>query len=173
MHSAVVLVTAIGTESGRRGEPPLTDFIRHGLHGQPTRRRLAAKIRYTKNSMAGGLFVVPASPLQINSSAQAMIHAWRKRCLTISAGRSIARLPTCSQDSITTRSTRSFARFSNLVDRSAAHVYRRREPTEANRNSFPAIWQAQFNLAAVSDEKIEVRTEGNKERQTVTYDWKQ
>ena len=66
-----------------------------------------------------------------------------------------------------------FARFSNLVDRPGATI-----ADAANRRGEPQFFSGNIaslssTLAAVSTEKIEVRTDGNKERQTVTYEWKQ
>lgn len=66
-----------------------------------------------------------------------------------------------------------FARFSNVVDRPNATIVnaenRRGEPQFFSNN------MASFSstLAAVSGEKIEVRSEGNNERQTVIYEWAQ
>jgi hypothetical protein len=66
-----------------------------------------------------------------------------------------------------------FARFSNVVDRPSANVTdnekRRGEPQFFSNN----MASLSSTLAAVSAETIEVRSEGNKERQTVVYDWAQ
>ena len=66
-----------------------------------------------------------------------------------------------------------FARFANAVDRSNATLVnagnRRGEPQFFSNN----IASLSSTLAAVSGEKIEVRSEGNKERQTVIYEWAQ
>jgi hypothetical protein len=66
-----------------------------------------------------------------------------------------------------------FARFANAVDRSNATLVnagnRRGEPQFFSYN----IASLSSTLAAVSGEKIEVRSEGNKERQTVIYEWAQ
>jgi hypothetical protein len=66
-----------------------------------------------------------------------------------------------------------FARFSKVVDRPSATVAdnenRRGEPQFFSNN----MVSLSSTLAAVSAEKIEVRSEGNKERQTVTYEWAQ
>jgi len=68
---------------------------------------------------------------------------------------------------------KSFARFSNVVDRPSSNV-----GDAINRRGEPQFFSGTLvslssTLAAVSAEKIEVRTEGNKERQTVIYEWKQ
>jgi hypothetical protein len=64
-------------------------------------------------------------------------------------------------------------RFSNAVDRSNATIVnagnRRGEPQFFSNN----IATLSSTLAAVSGEKIEIRSEGNKERQTVIYEWAQ
>jgi hypothetical protein len=66
-----------------------------------------------------------------------------------------------------------FARFSKVADRPSATVAddenRRGEPQFFSNN----MVSLSSTLAAVSAEKIEVRSEGNKERQTVTYEWAQ
>jgi hypothetical protein len=66
-----------------------------------------------------------------------------------------------------------FARFSNTVDRPSATVAdaenRRGEPQFFSNN----MASLSSTLAAVSTERIEVRSEGNKERQTVIYEWAQ
>jgi hypothetical protein len=66
-----------------------------------------------------------------------------------------------------------FARFSKVVDRPSATVAdtenRKGEPQFFSNNM--ASLSATF--AAVSAEQIEVRSEGNKEQQTVTYEWAQ
>jgi len=66
-----------------------------------------------------------------------------------------------------------FARFSNVVDRPSATV-----ADAENRRSEPQFFSGNMaslssTLATVSAEKIEVRSEGNKERQTVIYQWTQ
>jgi hypothetical protein len=66
-----------------------------------------------------------------------------------------------------------FARFSNVVGRPSATV-----ADAENRRSEPQFFSGNIaslssTLAAVSAEKIEVRSEGNKERQTITYEWAQ
>jgi len=66
-----------------------------------------------------------------------------------------------------------FARFSKVIDRPSATISdgdsRRGEPQFFSGN----IASLSATLAAVSSEKIEIRCEGNKERQTVTYEWAQ
>jgi len=66
-----------------------------------------------------------------------------------------------------------FARFSKVVDRPSATVAdnenRRGEPQFFSNN----MASLSSTLAAVSAETIEVRSEGNKERQTVIYEWAQ
>jgi hypothetical protein len=71
------------------------------------------------------------------------------------------------------RERANFARFSNVVDRPSASV-----ADAENRRSEPQFFSGDMaslssTLAAVSAEKIEIRTEGNKERQTVVYEWAQ
>jgi hypothetical protein len=66
-----------------------------------------------------------------------------------------------------------FARFSNVVDRPSATV-----ADAENRRGEPQFFSGNMaslssTLAAVSAEKIEVRSEANKERQTVIYEWAQ
>lgn len=65
------------------------------------------------------------------------------------------------------------ARFANVVDRPNARIInpanRRGEPQFFSNN----IASLSASLAAVSGEKIEIRSEGNKERQTVIYEWAQ
>jgi hypothetical protein len=66
-----------------------------------------------------------------------------------------------------------FARFSKVVDRPSATVADT-ENRKGERQFFSnnmASLSATF--AAVSAEQIEVRSEGNKEQQTVTYEWAQ
>ena len=64
-----------------------------------------------------------------------------------------------------------FARFSRAVDRPSATVTdnenRRGEP----QFFFNNMASLSSTLAAVLAEKVEVRSEGNKERQTVIYEW--
>ena len=66
-----------------------------------------------------------------------------------------------------------FARLSSVVDRPNATIgdgeNRRAEPQFFSNN----ISSLSATLAAVSEEKIEMRSEGNKERQTVIYEWTQ
>jgi hypothetical protein len=66
-----------------------------------------------------------------------------------------------------------FARLSSVVDRPNATIAdgenRRAEPQFFSNN----ISSLSATLAAVSEEKIEMRSEGNKERQTVIYEWTQ
>jgi hypothetical protein len=66
-----------------------------------------------------------------------------------------------------------FARFSNTVDRPSASV-----ADADNRGGEPQFFSNSMaslssTLAAVSTESIEVRSEGNKVRQTVIYEWGQ
>jgi hypothetical protein len=66
-----------------------------------------------------------------------------------------------------------FAHFSKVVDRPNATV-----TDNENRRSGPQFFSNNMaslssTLAAVSAETVEVRSEGNKERQTVVYDWTQ
>jgi hypothetical protein len=71
------------------------------------------------------------------------------------------------------RERANFARFSKVVDRSSTTFAdaenRRGEPQFFSSN----VASLSSTLAAVSAEQIEVRSEGNKERQTVTYEWAQ
>jgi len=66
-----------------------------------------------------------------------------------------------------------FVRFTKVVDRPSATVAdnenRRGEPQFFSNN----MASLSSTLAAVSAEQIEVRSEGNKERQTVIYEWAQ
>jgi hypothetical protein len=69
------------------------------------------------------------------------------------------------------RERANFARFSNVVDRPNAILVsaenRRGEPQFFSNN----LASLSSTLAAISNEKIEVRSEGNNERQTVIYEW--
>jgi hypothetical protein len=66
-----------------------------------------------------------------------------------------------------------FVRFSNAVDRPNTTIVNaengRGEPQFFSNN----MASLSATLAAVSCEKIEVRSEGNNERQTVIYEWAQ
>ena len=66
-----------------------------------------------------------------------------------------------------------FARFSNVVDRPSATVAdagnRRGEPQFFSNN----MTSLSSTLAAVSDERVEVRSDGNEQRQIVIYEWAQ
>jgi hypothetical protein len=168
MHSAVVLVT--GSEWNQVAvQSALTDFIRPGLTASQLGVGWQQKSGYQE---LDGLW-----PLVVSV---------RDKCLLVSDDPGLAEAILAN---FTRKSDRraadllagfnhqteraNFARFWNLVDRPGATV-----ADPANHRGEPQFFSGNIaslssTLAAVSDERIEVRTEGNKERQTVTYDWKQ
>jgi len=168
MHSAVVLVT--GSEWNQVAvQSALTDFIRLGLTASQLGVGWQKKSGYQELDGLWPLVVSVRDKYLLVSDdprlAEAMLANFSRK-----PDRKAADL-LAGFNHQTERAN--FARFSNLVDRSGASI-----ADAANHRGEPQFFSGTMaslssTLAAVSDEKIEVRTEGNKERQTVTYDWKQ
>jgi hypothetical protein len=168
MHSAVVLVT--GSEWNQVAvQSALTDFIRLGLTAGQLGVGWQQKSGYQELDGLWPLVVSVRDKYLLVSDdprlAEAMLANFSRK-----PDRKAADL-LAGFNHQTERAN--FARFSNLVDRSGASI-----ADAANHRGEPQFFSGTMaslssTLAAVSDEKIEVRTEGNKERQTVTYDWKQ
>ena len=168
MHSAVVLVT--GSEWNQVAvQSALTDFIRLGLTASQLGVRWQQKSGYQELdglwplvvSVRDKYLLVSDDPGLAGSILANFSRKPDRKAADLLAG----------FNHQTERAN--FARFSNLVDRSGASI-----ADAANHRGEPQFFSGTMaslssTLAAVSDEKIEVRTEGNKERQTVTYDWKQ
>ena len=168
MHSAVVLVT--GSEWNQVAvQSALTDFIRLGLTASQLGVGWQQKSGYQELDGLWPLVVSVRDKYLLVSDdpglAEAILANFSRK-----PDRKAADL-LAGFNHQTERAN--FARFSNLVDRSGASI-----ADAANHRGEPQFFSGTMaslssTLAAVSDEKIEVRTEGNKERQTVTYDWKQ
>jgi hypothetical protein len=168
MHSAVVLV-ARSEWNQAAVQSALTDFIRPGLTASQFGVGWQQKAGYQELDGLWPLVVSVREKYLLVSDdpglAEAMLAKFSRK-----PDRSAADLLAGFNHQ---KERGSFERLSSLVDRPNSSV-----AETANRRGEPQFFSGNLVslssiLAAVSEEKIEVRTEGNKERQTVTYDWKQ
>lgn len=167
MRSAVVLVARSEWNQGAV-QSALTDFIRHGLTASQLGVGWHQKSGYEELDGLWPLVVSVRDKYLLVSDDPSLAEAMLANFSRTPDRRAADLLAGFNHQG----ERGSFASFSNLVDRPGATV------TAAKRRGEPQFFSGNVaslssTLAAVSDEKIEVRTEGNKERQTVTYDWKQ
>ena len=168
IHSAVVLVA--GTEWNQDAvHSALTDFVRPGLTASRLGGGWQEKSGYQEldglwplvSSLRGKYLLISDDP----SLAEAILANFSRK-----SDRKPADLLAGFNHQ---RERANFARFSNAVDRPNANIVnaenRRGEPQFFSDN----IASLSSTLAAVSGERIEVRSEGNNERQTVIYEWAQ
>lgn len=168
IHSAVVLVA--GSEWNQAAvQSALTDFVRPGLTASQLGVGWQQKAGYQEldglwplvASVRGKYLLVSDDP----GLAEAILANFRSKS---------DRKPADLLAGFNHQQERAnFARFSNVVDRPSAIVAdaenRRGEPQFFSNN----MASLSSTLDAVSAEKIEVRSEGNKERQIVIYEWDQ
>jgi hypothetical protein len=160
MHSAVVLVA--GSEWNQAAvQSALTDFIRPGLTASQLGVGWQQKSGYQELDGLWPLVVSVRDKYLLVSDDPGLAEAVLANFSRKPDLRAADLLAGFNHE----KEGANFARFSNLVD--AAN--RRGEPQFFSGN----MASLSSTLAAVSGEKIEVRTEGNKERQTVIYEWKQ
>jgi hypothetical protein len=168
IHSAVVLVA--GTEWNQDAvHSALTDFVRPGLTASQLGGGWQEKSGYQEldglwplvSSLRGKYLLISDDP----TLAEAILANFSRK-----SDRKPADLLAGFNHQ---RERANFARFSNAVDRPNATIVnaenRRGEPQFFSNN----IASLSSTLAAVSGERIEVRSEGNNERQTVIYEWAQ
>jgi hypothetical protein len=168
IHSAVVLVA--GSEWNQTAvQSALTDFVRPGLTASQLGVGWQQKSGYEE---LDGLWPLVASVRGKNllvsddpGLAEAILANFSRK-----SDRQPADLLAGFNHQ---RERANFARFANTIDRPSATgadaENRRGEPQFFSNN----MASLSSTLAAVSTERIEVRSEGNKERQTVIYEWTQ
>ncbi len=168
IHSAVILVA--GSEWNQAAvQSALTDFVRPGL--------TASQLGVGWQQRAGYQELDGLWPLVVSVRGKYLLVSDDTRlaeAILANFSRKSDRRPADLLAGFNHQQERAnFARFSNVVDRPSASVAdaenRRGEPQFFSSN----LASVSSTLAAVSAEKIEVRTEGNKERQTVIYEWAQ
>jgi hypothetical protein len=168
IHSAVVLVA--GSEWNQAAvQSALTDFVRPGLTASQLGVGWQQESGYEKLDGLWPLIVSVRGKYLLVSDDPGLLEA-----LVANFSRKSERKPADMLAGFNHQQERAnFARFSRFVDRPSATVTddenRRGEPQFFSNN----MASLSSTLAAVSAEKIEVRSEGNKERQTVTYEWAQ
>ncbi len=168
MHSAVVLVT--GSEWNQVAvQSALTDFIRPGLTASQLGVGWQQKSGYQELDGLWPLVVSVRDKYLLVSDDPGLAEAILANFSRKPDRRAADLLAGFNHQ--TERAN--FARFSNVVDRPGASI-----ADATNRRGEPQFFSGNMaslssTLAAVSAERIEVRTDGNKERQTVIYDWKQ
>jgi hypothetical protein len=168
IHSAVVLVA--GSEWNQAAvQSALTDFVRPGLTASQLGVGWQQESAYEKLDGLWPLIVSVRGKYLLVSDDPGLLEA-----ILANFSRRSDRKPADMLAGFNHQQERAnFARFSRVVDRPSATVSdnenRRGEPQFFSNN----MASLSSTLAAVSAEKIEVRSEGNKERQTVTYEWAQ
>jgi hypothetical protein len=168
IHSAVVLVA--GTEWNQDAvHSALTDFVRPGLTASQLGVGWQQKPGYQELDGLWPLVASVRGKYLLVSDDAALAEA-----ILANFSRKSDRKPADLLAGFNHQQERAnFARFSNVVDRPSATIVnaenRRGEPQFFSNN----MASLSSTLAAVSGEKIEVRSEGNKERQTVVYEWTQ
>jgi hypothetical protein len=168
IHSAVVLVA--GSDWNQDAvQSALTDFVRPGLTASQLGVGWQQKTGYQEldglwplvASVRGKYLLVSDDPGLAEAILANFSHKSDRKPADLLAGFNHQ------------QERNNFARFSNVVDRPSATVAdaetRRGEPQFFSSN----MVSLSSTLASVSAEKIEVRSEGNKERQTVIYEWAQ
>jgi len=168
IHSAVLLVA--GTEWNQDAvHSALTDFVRPGLTASQLGVRWQQKSGYQELEGLWPLVASVRGKYLLVSDDPALAEA-----ILANFSRKSDRKPADLLAGFNHQQERAdFARFSTVVDRPNATVVnaenRRGEPQFFSNN----MASLSATLAAVSGEKIEVRSEGNNERQTVIYEWAQ
>ena len=168
IHSAVVLVA--GSEWNQAAiQSALTDFVRPGLTASQLGVGWQQESGYEKLDGLWPLTVSVRGKYLLVSDDPGLLEA-----ILANFSRGSDRKPADMLAGFNHQQERvNFARFSRVVDRPSATVTdnenRRGEPQFFSNN----MASLSSTLAAVSAEKVEVRSEGNKERQTVTYEWTQ
>jgi hypothetical protein len=168
IHSAVVLVA--GSEWNQAAiQSALTDFVRPGLTASQLGISWQHESGYEKLDGLWPLVVSVRGKYLLVSDDPGVLEA-----ILANFSRKSDRKPADMLAGFNHQQERvNFARFSRVVDRPSATVTdnenRRGEPQFFSNN----MASLSSTLAAVSAEKVEVRSEGNKQRQTVTYEWTQ
>ena len=168
IHSAVVLVA--GSEWNQAAiQSALTDFVRPGLTASQLGIGWQQESGYEKLDGLWPLVVSVRGKYLLVSDDPGLLEA-----ILANFSRKSDRKPADMLAGFNHQQERvNFARLSRVVDRPSATVTdnenRRGEPQFFSNN----MASLSSTLAAVSAEKVEVRSEGNKQRQTVTYEWTQ
>jgi len=168
IHSAVILVA--GSEWNQAAvQSALTDFVRPGLTASQLGVGWQQKSGYQELDGLWRLVASVRGKYLLLSDDPGLAEA-----ILANFNRKSDRKPADLLAGFNHQQERAnYARFSNVVDRPSATVAdtenRRGEPQFFSGN----IASLSSTLAAISAEKIEVRTEGNKKRQTVIYEWAQ
>jgi len=168
IHSAVVLVA--GTEWNQDAvHSALTDFVRPGLTASQLGVGWQQKSGYQELDGLWPLVASVRGKYLLVSDDAALAEAILANFSRTSDRKSADLLAGFNHQ----QERANFTRFSNVVDRPNATIVnaenRRGEPQFFSNN----MASLSSTLAAVSGEKIEVRSEGNNERQTVIYEWAQ
>jgi hypothetical protein len=168
VHSAVVLVA--GSEWNQAAvHAALTDFLRPGLTASQLGVGWQQESGYQRLDGLWPLVTLVRGKLLLISDDAGLAEA-----ILANFSRKSDREPADLLAGFNHQQERAnFARFSRVVDRPSATVTdneRRRSEPQFFSNNMASL---SSTLAAVSAETIEVRSEGNKERQTVVYDWSQ
>jgi hypothetical protein len=168
IHSAVVLVA--GSEWNQAAvQSALTDFVRRGLTASHLGVGWQQKSGYQELDGLWPLVASVRGKYLLVSDDPGLAEA-----ILANFGGKSDRKPADLLAGFNHQHERAnFARFSNVVDRPSAIV-----ADAENRRGEPQFFSSNMaslssTLAAVSVEKIEVRFEGNKGRQTVIYEWAQ
>ncbi|MGB8013400.1 MAG: hypothetical protein WCF68_17445 [Terriglobales bacterium] len=168
IHSAVVLLA--GSEWNQDAvQSALTDFVRPGLTASQFGVGWQQKSGYHELDGLWPLVASVRGKYLLVSDDPGLAEA-----ILANFGRKSDRKPADLLAGFNHQQERAdFVRFSNVVDRPSATVAdaenRRGEPQFFSNN----MASLSSTLAAVSGETIEVRSEGNNERQTVIYEWAQ
>jgi len=168
IHSAVILVAESDWDQAAI-QSALTDFVRPGLTASQLGVGWQQESGYQKldglwpliTSVRGKYLLVGDDPGMAEAILANFSHKSDRKPADLLAGFNH------HQERV------NFARFSNVVDRPSANVTdneRHRGEPQFFSNNMASL---SSTLAAVSVETIEVRSEGNKERQTVVYEWAQ
>jgi hypothetical protein len=168
LHSAVVLVAASDWDQ-TAVQSALTDFVRPGLTASQLGVGWQQKSGYQEldglwplvASVRGKYLLVSDDPALAESVLANFTRKSDRKPAEFLAGFNHQ------------RERANFARFSNVIDRPSAIV-----ADAENRRGQPQFFSGNMaslssTLGAVSSEKIEVRSDGGKVRQTVTYEWSQ
>ena len=168
IHTAVVLVA--GSEWNQSAvQFALTDFVRPGLTASQLGVGWQQKSGYLELDGLWPLVSAVRGKYLLVSDAPGLAEA-----MLANFDRKSDRRPAEFLAGFNHRRERAnFALFSNVVDRPSAPV-----AYGENRKAEPQFFSGNMaslgsTLAAVSAEKIEIRSEGNKARQTVVYEWTQ
>jgi hypothetical protein len=168
IHSALVLVAASEWNQSAV-QSALTDFVHPGLTASQLGIGWQQESGYQKLDGLWPLAVSVCGSYLLISDEPALAEA-----ILANFSRKSDRKPADLLAGLNHQQERAnFARFSRVVDRPSAAVAnaenRRGEPQFFSNN----MASLSSTLAAVSAEEIEVRSDGNQERQTVIYEWAQ